>query len=204
MTPEIASYIDQYGYIALFFLVFLQEIGVPNPLANELVLLFAGYLTSLQQLDLMAVLITVVAADVLGTSLLYMLFYSCGQHLLRKWPRLMSTPQLTHLTTKIAHQHRWSIYLGRHLPFVRGYTSVAAGLLHIPPHIFLPAVVLSALTWSGGYVIAGRLFASHYSHAVSQFDIGSIALAALALLGLLAFLGSRLHHRLRRKSLNAP
>jgi membrane protein DedA with SNARE-associated domain len=52
-------------------MVFLQEIGVPNPVPNEVVLLFSGYLSSVGQLDCITVLITVIAADVLGSSLLY-------------------------------------------------------------------------------------------------------------------------------------
>ena len=204
MSPELATYIGRYGYIAIFSLVFLQEIGVPNPIANELVLLFSGYLTSIQKLDLMTVLITVIAADTLGTSLLYIIFYYFGQRVLQKWPRFISTSKLAYLTTRVSHQNRWSIYLGRHIPFIRGYTSVAAGLLHIPPRIFLPAVLLSALTWSGGYAIAGRLLGSQYVNAVSKLEIGRVALAGLALLVIIAFLGPRLHHWFKSKRIHAP
>ena len=66
----------------------------------------------------------------------------------------------------VANQNPWPIYLGRLIPFIRGYTSVAAGLLHIPPRIFLPAVLLSALTWGGGYIIAGRLLGYTYINAL--------------------------------------
>ena len=83
MSQELTAYIDKYGYIAIFSLVFLQETGVPNPIPNELVLLFSGYLTSMQKLDFMTVLITVIAADTLGTSLLYILFYYFGQFVLQ-------------------------------------------------------------------------------------------------------------------------
>lgn len=162
MSPELTAYIDKYGYIAIFSLVFLQEIGVPNPIPNELVLLFSGYLTSIQKLDFMTVLITVIAADTLGTSLLYILFYYFGQLVLQKWPRCIATSKLAYLTTMVANKNPWPIYLGRLIPFMRGYTSVAAGLLHIPPGIFLPAVLLSALTWGGGYIIAGRLLGYTY------------------------------------------
>ena len=30
MSPVLSAYIIKYGYIAIFLLVFLQEIGVPN------------------------------------------------------------------------------------------------------------------------------------------------------------------------------
>jgi len=46
MSLTLSAYILKYGYIAIFSLVFLQEIGVPNPVPNEVVLLFSGYLSS--------------------------------------------------------------------------------------------------------------------------------------------------------------
>jgi membrane protein DedA with SNARE-associated domain len=152
MSPILSEYIVKYGYIAIFLLVFLQEIGVPNPVPNELVLLFSGYLTSVEKLDFITVLITVVSADTIGSSLLYMTFYCFGQRVLQKWSHVIPTSKLAYLTARVSHQDRWSIYVGRLMPFIRGYTAVAAGLLKIPPGIFLPAVLLSALTWSGGSI----------------------------------------------------
>ena len=173
-------------------------------MTNELVLLFSGYLTSIQKLDFLTVLITVIAADLIGTSLLYTIFYYAGQLVLQKWPCLIPISKLAYCTTGIANQNCWSIYVGRLIPFVRGYTSVAAGLLHIPPRIFLPAVLLSALTWSGGYVIAGRLLGDSYINVVSKLAIGKVGVAGLVLLVVIACLWPHMHHWLKRKSIHTP
>ena len=82
MSPTLSAYIVKYGYMAIFSLVFLQEIGVPNPVPNEVVLLFSGYLASVGKLDLMTVWMTAASADVIASSLLYMTFYHFGQRLL--------------------------------------------------------------------------------------------------------------------------
>jgi membrane protein DedA with SNARE-associated domain len=176
MSSTIYAYITKYSYIAIFSLVFLQEIGVPNPVPNELVLLFSGYLTSVGKLDFFTVLITVTAADTMGSSLLYITFYYFGQRVLQKWPNVISASKLTYLTARVSNQDRWSIYIGRLIPFIRGYTAVAAGLLQIPPRIFLPAVLLSALTWSGGYVMAGKLLGNEYTRVVSKLETGKVVL----------------------------
>src|SRR5262247_2325728 len=182
MSPILSDYITKYGYIAIFSLVFLQEIGVPNPVPNELVLLFSGYLTSVEELDFMTVLITVVAADTIGSSLLYMTFYCFGQRVLQKWSHIIPTSTLTYLTARVSHQDRWSIYVGRLMPFIRGYTAVAAGLLRISPGIFLPAVLVSALTWSAGYVLAGKLLGHEYARVGVKFSLGKSVFVGLALL----------------------
>src|SRR5215813_5482397 len=198
MSPTLSAYIIKYGYVAIFILVFLQEIGVPNPVPNELVLLFSGYLTFVGKLDFIIVLITVIAADTLGSSLLYIVFYYCGQRVLQKWPRIIPTSKLDSLTARVSHQDRWSIYVGRLIPFIRGYTAVAAGLLKIPPGIFLPAVLVSALTWSGGYVIAGRLLGHEYAKVVAKLSLGKSVFVGLALLCVIGFFGPRIYQRLKQ------
>ena len=199
MSPTLSAYIIKYGYIAIFLLVFLQEIGVPNPVPNELVLLFSGYLTFIEKLDFIIVLLTVVAADITGSSLLYITFYYFGQHVLQKWPRIIPPSKLASLTARISKQDRWSIYVGRLIPFIRGYTAVAAGLLKIPPGIFLPAILVSALTWSGGYVIAGRLLGPEYANVASKLGLEKTALLVLLCLCIIGFLWPRMHRWLKKK-----
>jgi membrane protein DedA with SNARE-associated domain len=199
MSPTLSAYILKYGYIAIFSLVFLQEIGVPNPVPNEVVLLFSGYLSSVGKLDCITVLITVIAADVIGSSCLYTTFYYFGQPLLQKWPHIMPTSKLASLTARVSQQNRWSIYVGRHIPFIRGYTAVAAGLLKIPPRLFLPAVLLSALTWSGGYVIAGTLLGHAYVDVVSKLAIGKLVFVVFLVLCIIVFLWPRMYDWLKNK-----
>jgi membrane protein DedA with SNARE-associated domain len=199
MSPTLSAYIIQYGYLAIFSLVFLQEIGVPNPVPNELVLLFSGYLTAVGKLEVITVWLTVASADTLASSILYMTFYYCGQRLLQKWPRVISTSTLDYFTARISHQDRWSLYVGRLMPFIRGYIAVAAGLFKISPGIFLPAVLVSALTWSGGYIIAGKLLGHAYANGVSKLGLGKVAVAGLALLCLIGFLWPRLYHWLKNQ-----
>lgn len=203
MSSTLSTYIIRYGYIAIFSLVFLQEIGVPNLVPNELVLLFSGYLTSIGRLDFTAVLMTVITADVIGNSVLYMTFYYFGQRVLQKWLHVIPTSKLAYLTARVSRKDRWSIYVGRHIPFLRGYTAVAAGLLKIPPSIFLPAVLLSALTWSGGYVITGKLLGHEYVDVVAKFAIGKLTLAGLVLLCIVAFLWLRIYYCLKKAHTSA-
>jgi membrane protein DedA with SNARE-associated domain len=44
MPDEIAYYVTNYGYLAVSILVFLQESGIPNPIPNEILLIFSGYM----------------------------------------------------------------------------------------------------------------------------------------------------------------
>jgi membrane protein DedA with SNARE-associated domain len=75
MDSGLLGFVNDYGYLAVFLLVFLQEIGIPNPVPNELVLLFAGALTSVGGLSVWLMFFTAVAADVIGTTIVFSVFY---------------------------------------------------------------------------------------------------------------------------------
>lgn len=90
----------------------------------------------------------------------------------------------------ISERRQWSIYLGSLIPFLRGYVSVAAGLLSIRPKIFIPAVIVSAITWSGGYVIAGKLLGPYWKQVAARIG-GAESLVLLATLTVIATLIGR-------------
>ena len=173
----------QYGYFAIFLMVFLQELGVPNPLTNELVLMFAGYLSFTHTLSLSKVIAVAIVADFTGTCILYFVFYLFGKWLLhreRAWFPLKITT-LYKLENYVSRRGQWSIYLGRLTPFLRGYVSIAAGLLHINPKKFLSTVMLSAVTWSGGLVLLGRLLAPYWATVMKELGVFQIGVLVILL-----------------------
>ena len=192
MPSELAAYITQYGYFAIFALVFLQEIGIPNPVPNELVLLFSGYLASEGILSLPVLFLTVVFADFVGTSLLYFVFYIFGKTILEKKPRWIPIHKehIERLGKFISKKDWWGIYLGRLIPYLRGYTSIAAGLLQLRPKVFLTMVFLSAVTWSGGYAIAGKIMGPYWQTVADKIG-GTTRLVYIILAALLAFYFTR-------------
>jgi len=161
--------------------VFLQELGVPNPVTNEFVLLLAGYLAFEGVLNLWAAILTAVAADCLGTIVLYVIFYRAGGYFMAHRPKWfpIRPDHVERLASTISKRRLWGIYVGRLIPFLRGYASVAAGLVSIRPQVFIPAVVISAITWSGGYVVAGRLLGPYWEQVAKR--IGGVESVVLVL-----------------------
>jgi membrane protein DedA with SNARE-associated domain len=157
MPEEIVYYVTRYGYLAIFVLVFLQEIGMPNPFPNEILLMFSGYLSFKGLLYLPSVILTVVLADFVGTNILYFIFYSAGAFIMQKKPRWipLSDKMISQLTDRISKGGKLSIYIFRVTPFTRGYASVITGLLQIKPVIFLPLALVSGFTWALIYVVIG-------------------------------------------------
>jgi membrane protein DedA with SNARE-associated domain len=197
MPDELVIYILKYGYLAIFVFVFSQEIGLPNPIPNELVLLFSGYLTFMGLLKLPFVILAALLADFTGTSILFIIFYFFGNFILQHKPRWLPFPvkSIARLQERISKNGLTGIYLGRLTPFIRGYTSVIAGLLQIKPKVFAPIALITATIWATMYVMAGILLGPFWSRvAPNVTSIKYIMLLVVSTIILIVILRALIKH----------
>jgi membrane protein DedA with SNARE-associated domain len=184
MPDELIVYIGQYRYLSIFLLVFLQESGAPNPLPNELLLLFSGYLAFTGILSVPAVVCAAIAGDFLAATVLYITFYYFGHLMLkgkRRWlPDFVMT--LRDKCRKFALQKMSGIVIGRLSPFVRGYIAAACGLAHIQPQRYGIAVAGTTVIWSSFYVICGYLLGPYWAYVNNH--IVSVKYILVGLLGI--------------------
>ncbi|MCX6737934.1 MAG: DedA family protein [Candidatus Parcubacteria bacterium] len=202
LPPELANYIIKYGYWAVFSLIFAQELGVPNPVPNEVILLFAGYLASTGALKFYLIFLFAVAADIIGTTVLYSVFYFFGDQIIKHAPKWLPISKIEKIKQKVAEKGSWGILAGRMIPYLRGYASVAAGLLKIPPRKFLVAVVVPAIVWSGGYVTAGRLIGKGWQKLASNLSPVRLIIVVVIVLFLIFYVIPKVLKYIRRKKDN--
>ena len=74
MSAQLTNYIVTYGYLAIFCIVLLLELGMPG-LPNELILLSFGYIGRQAGLFYPLVIIIAIIADIIGSFLLYLLLH---------------------------------------------------------------------------------------------------------------------------------
>ena len=165
------GFIANHGYSAVFLLIFIQEIGIPT-IPNELVLIFAGALTTIGGLSYLRMFLTAVSADVIGTSTLFCVFYFFEKNIMEKIPKWIPINEYLDKIKKMIEKYdKWAIMIGRMMPYGRGYVSVAAGILNISYRVFLPMVFISAIVWSGGYVTLGHFLGFQWKR-VADFISG--------------------------------
>ena len=158
MSTQLTNYIFAYGYLAIFFVILLLELGIPG-LPNELILLSFGYISRQADLFYPFVISIAIIADIIGSFLLYLLFYYGGVWLARIKPKCLSRPlqKISLLKQRItAHKGR-NIFIAKITPLVRGYVPVVAGLLHVQPVLYGRIIIVTAIIWSGGWITAGWL-----------------------------------------------
>jgi membrane protein DedA with SNARE-associated domain len=165
MSYEFVSVLTEYGYLAIFILVFLQEAGMPGFIPNEFLLLFSGYLIFSGTLYFPMVLLSAVAGDLLAGSILYTVFYFFGQTILRRKPSWLPFPQkrIDKISLKIQTSGHTGIMIGRLSPFVRGWVSVLSGLLHFSPEKYGLTLLFTSTIWVSFYVSIGYLIAPYFN-----------------------------------------
>lgn len=176
MSPTIALFIAQYGYLAIFAVIVLQEIGVPIPVPNEVLLMFSGFLAFSGKFELFPAILTTFAASMAGAWILYGLGTLIH-------PKLHSVLQdvIKEASDRLERHHKW-LFIGRILPFGRGYICIAAGIAKVSPLRFLSVTLVADALWNAGFVILG--FATgNYWETVSE-KVGGVVHLILGIVAL--------------------
>ncbi len=200
MESSLVSYIQQYGYLAIFLAVFLPELGIPNPTPVELVLLIAGYLAARGVLSLPLVLTIGVVADFLGVLVLYGVFYMFGRTLVRRAPRWLpvDVSAITAATRKISHRGRWGFLLARLVPYARNFVGSGAGLFQVPPYLFVSLMLVSSLLWGVGIPLVGFFAGERLDLAASFSSSGVLAVAVIPLVAVVVYAAVFLYRKFHR------
>lgn len=169
MPIEFIHYVTEYGLIVIFGFLFLQEIGAPTPLPNEMVLIVSGYLSYSGHFLLPEIILIAFSADFLAATFLYVVFYFLGRLLFSKKPKWfpISQKQMKKMADNINKQGWRGVFWERLTPFIRGYAAVICGLMHVKPSHYFSTIALTSTIWAVFYISIGYLAAPHWDK-VSQ------------------------------------
>jgi membrane protein DedA with SNARE-associated domain len=165
MLDQLIINFTQYSYLAIFLLIFLQEVGLPSPFPNELVLIFSGYLTYNGVFKLPLVILIALSGDILAGGILFLLFYFFGNVILQRKPKWLLLPQkkLEHISEKINNSGQSGIFIGRLTPLIRGYVAVLCGLLHVLPGKYSITLLTTSTIWAAAYICCGYLMGPYWN-----------------------------------------
>ncbi len=157
IADALLTFADHHIYAALFLLLFLEESGIPLPAPGDTVILLAGAQIDRGQAAVPLVVLFVVAATLLGSSILYWISRTGGM------PVLLRISQFLRIREdKIDKTGAWmrrnsgvAIVFGRLTPGLRTITTIAAGIFQIDYPYFLAYTAISAMIWAGIYIFLG-------------------------------------------------
>jgi membrane protein DedA with SNARE-associated domain len=166
------NFLTDYGYFAIFVLMFVEEAGLPLPLPNEVALMYVGYLSYQGKLDANIAGLVATLGATTGSALLYFIAKRGGRALIHRFGRFI------HVTDQRLDQaERWvarfgpiSIPIARLTPGLRIATTIVSGVLRVSYRVVIVSVVGVSLVWSYFWIHLGRALGDRWEEGAHAFE----------------------------------
>ena len=191
------QFLQNHGYLTVFFGLLLEYLGLPIP--GELILLFFGALVYWGKLQLSVVLVTGLAAVLLGDHF----WYFAGRRGGKKWLRwfcraTLGSAQCMSRTEYFFQRYGTaSLLFAKFVPGFRTFAMPMAGMTGVPYRRFLVFDLMGSLFWLAGTVSLGMLMATQLRGTVARIQRLGGALTLILILVALIVLILRLRKRLK-------
>ncbi len=159
MAEAIFSFITEYGYVAVFFLMVLENVFPPIP--SEVILPFIGYASAQGDLNLVVALAVATAGSLLGTSLWFLIGWLVPTSSLENFFRRFGVFVAIELkdfqmaVRTFTRFERMAVFFGRLIPGVRSIISIPAGSIRMPVKLFLVLSLCGTLLWNTMLLLLG-------------------------------------------------
>lgn len=204
MTTWIFSLINHFGYMAVSFLIAVENVFPPIP--SEVILAFSGFLSSKTQLSILGLILSSTVGATIGAVILYWLGTLLNQSRLEA---LFTHPLFKKLGFKkndVKNAINWfekhgikTIFFGRCVPIVRSLISIPAGIAHVNIYKFLFLTCLGSLVWNTVLISLGAYMGSQWEQVVLIVEEYSLLIIVVSI-GILFYFASLWYQkRLKRK-----
>ncbi len=197
MTASLVHLIETGGLVAIFLAMILESCGIP--VAIEVVAPVGGALAAAGKLNLAAVIVAVVAGNLIGSFVAYGLARRYGRRLILGPGRYIGLSE-GHLDLADRFFDRfgaWAVLIGRVLPVICGYISFPAGLARMRVVWFGVTTLVGATVWASALAIVGYKLGEHWEQFANALGALKVPFI-IVLVGLVVvayILGRRWVHR---------
>ncbi len=180
--------IDHFGYLGLYVVMTLANIGAP--VGSELVLPAAGALAATGHLSSVWLVIAVaLAGELTGQSIGYAVGRFGGRPFVDKFGRYVRFhhAELERVDVFFARWGSFAIFICRFVPFIRGIMGVPAGIAEMPLVPFYFWTFCGSLIFCAGFVLLGSSLGSHAAVVGEAFRHYALLIAGVAVAALAAY-----------------
>lgn len=179
----IISFMETWGYSALFIGMVLENANIPIP--SEIILGFAGYLVSQGVFDFWTTNVIATLAGIVGSVLSYVLGERGGRPLLLRYGKyIFFNAAKFRLAEELFTKHGGkAVFVGRLLPGVRTFISFPAGIARYPMGKFILWTTLGTIPWTILLVWLGQLLGERWQDLIEYNHEFLIVVVIVFLLG---------------------
>ena len=183
---QILDWLASWGYLGVFFCVFIGNLGVPVP--EESVMLVAGFLAGRALLDIRLVYAVVIVSAVTGDCCGFVIGRTAGQRVLMRLASNFEFMRLRYDRLQVFFQTHGNkaVFMARFITGARFMAGPMAGACGMPFFQFLGWNVLGAIVWCSmvvtvGYLVGDQLYqALTMAHKASRWVGFAVILLLLA------------------------
>lgn len=176
-VEELFTRLVAHGLLAVFVILFLDMVGVPLP--SEVPLLFAGYLISTGELDLVPAALVATLGATVGALVLYAISRRFGRMIILRWGKFfLITPE------HLERSERWferrgdvAVFACRVIPLARTLISIPAGIAEMNVTRFTIYSFAGTLPWAFGLMAAGWALGENWRRILGAFTIVGLIVA---------------------------
>lgn len=189
MESWITHFMEQFGYLGIFLLMFLENVFPPIP--SELILTFGGFMTTYSDMNILGVIFAATGGSVLGAVILYgvglLIDVERLLKIIDKWGKYLRIKQKDILKADDWFDRRgyWTVLFCRMIPLVRSIISIPAGMSNMKFLLFLFFTTVGTLIWNLILVTAGALLGKSWDKVLYYMGIYSNIIYCI--LGVLVF-----------------
>jgi membrane protein DedA with SNARE-associated domain len=159
-------FLQHYGWLALFVLVFVQDVGIPTGVPGTVLILFGGYLVFIGTINLHVAALSLAAGAFLGASAMFALAKFGGRPVVLKVGRFIGLTE-ARLNTAAGSLERWGppmLLITRVAPGTRVYMTLFAGISGWTYRRFAFWTGIFVILWAYGFVIIGDALGKRWEH----------------------------------------
>ena len=192
MSDWMISIIEQYGYIGIAFMIFIENVFPPIP--SEVVLLFGGFFAVETNLSITLVIVASTVGALLGAVLLYGLGLLFDVEQIEKWTKKygkwirLDIQDVKKADAWFDRYGGWMVFFGRLMPVVRSLISIPAGMSNMSFLKFLLLSTAGTAIWNTILVLVGMKVGENWQDILAYLDAYSYTIYALLLGSVIGYL----------------
>ncbi|MBI3287876.1 MAG: VTT domain-containing protein [Chloroflexi bacterium] len=188
----IEQFLESYGLLALFLMMFLKESGVPIPVPGDIIMISAGAAAAVGSLELAPTVVAILGATLVGGWIQYALARGPGRRLVYRFGRYigLTSARLDRAAQSVSRRGWPSIAVARITPGLRIVCVIGCGLAALPYRVFVPGLVVGSALFVGFHILLGYFLGPAVIALLQNLNqpvaLLAVGLVVLGLLGWLA------------------
>ncbi|MEB2281341.1 DedA family protein [Lysinibacillus xylanilyticus] len=156
---DLLSYIEQYGYFALFFSLWLGIVGMPLP--DEMIVMSGGFMSSLEKMSVLKAFVITYLGAVSGLSLGFILGKVFGHKILDKLVKKNKAKYLLKSKELIDRYGHFALVISYFIPIMRHILPYLVGMNKTSFKKFALYYYSAGFVWTSIYFTLGLFFGKH-------------------------------------------